>query len=295
MTHAHVERVGNMLCQVGESPVWHPQHQALYWTDIPVRRLWRYKPGSAAIDQWSLPEMAGCIAMRSDGWLAAMETGIFSLSDLTVADLAPDVQLMATVMHARSGMRFNDGRCDRQGRFWAGTMLMDMAAGAPVGRLYRYAAGELAMPLAQPMIVPNGMAFSPDGRRMYLSDSHPSRKMVWVYDYDPGTGLPSNRRVFIEALPVGRPDGAAIDQDGCYWICGNEAGRVYRYTPDGHLDRSVQVPVPRVAMCAFGGRSLDTLFVTSIRPANAAPDALDGAVFAIKPGTCGMQEPSYRD
>ena len=295
MTHARVERIGNMLCQVGESPVWHPQHQALYWTDIPARQLWRYEPASGAIGQWSLTQMAGCIAMRADGWLAAMETGIFSLSDLTVADPAPGVQPMATVKHARSGMRFNDGRCDRQGRFWAGTMLMDMAAGASVGRLYRYAAGELAMPLAQSMIVPNGMAFSPDGRRMYLSDSHPSRKMVWVYDYDPDTGLPGNRRVFIDALPVGRPDGAAIDQDGCYWICGNEAGRVYRYTPDGRLDRSVQVPVPRVAMCAFGGRSLDTLFVTSIRPADAAPDALDGAVFAIKPGTCGIRESSYRD
>src|SRR5690606_17658682 len=160
---------------------------------------------------------------------------------------------------------------------------------------YRYAAGELAMPLAEPMIVPNGMAFSPDGRRMYLSDSHPSRKTVWVYDYDADTGLPGNRRVFIEAFPGGRPDGAATDQDGCYWICGNVAGRVYRYTPDGHLDRRVQVPVPRVAMCAFGGSNLDTLFVTSIRPADAAPAALDGAVFAIQAGTCGMQEPSYRD
>ena len=295
MKYAHTERVGDMLCQVGESPVWHPRHQALYWTDIPARRLWRYTGESGAIDRWDLPQMAGCIAMRADGWLAAMETGLFSLAHLTVAEPAPDIKPMATVMHSRSGMRFNDGRCDRQGRFWAGTMLMDMAAGALVGRLYRYAAGELTMPLADPMIVPNGMAFSPDGRRMYLSDSHPSRKTVWVYDYDPETGLPGDRRVFIDALPAGRPDGAAIDQDGCYWICGNEAGRVYRYTPAGRLDRSVQVPVPRVAMCAFGGRDLDTLFVTSIRPSDAAPDALDGAVFAINVGTRGIEEPVYRD
>jgi len=295
MMYAHTERIGNMFCQVGESPVWHPRHQALYWTDIPARQLWRYTAESGAIDQWDLPQMAGCIAMRTDGWLAAMETGLFSLADLTVAEPAPDFRPMATVMHSRSGMRFNDGRCDRQGRFWAGTMLMDMAAGAPVGRLYRYAAGELTMPLADPMIVPNGMAFSPDGRQMYLSDSHPSRKTVWVYDYDPETGLPGDRRVFIDALPAGRPDGAAIDQDGCYWICGNEAGRVYRYTPAGRLDRSVQVPVPRVAMCAFGGRDLDTLFVTSIRPSDAAPDALDGAVFAFNAGTRGIEEPVYRD
>lgn len=290
---AHTERVGDMLCQVGESPVWHPQQQALYWTDIPGRRLWRYEPDSGALAQWSLPEMAGCIAMRRDGWLAAMETGLFSLSQLHAADAAARTELMTAVMHARDGMRFNDGRCDRQGRFWAGTMLMDMTAGAPVGRLYRYEANVLAMPLDDPMIVPNGLAFSPDGRRMYLSDSHPSRKTVWVYDYDCDTGLPANRRVFIEALPAGRPDGAAIDQDGCYWICGNEAGLIYRYTPDGRLDRSVQVPVGRVAMCAFGGRNLDTLFVTTIRPANAAPGALDGAVFALRPGTRGLHEPVY--
>lgn len=292
---ASAERIGNMLCQVGESPIWHAGDQGLYWTDIPAKKLWRYDTVLGTAHQWRLPEMAGCIAISQDGWLAAMETGLFCLPALTPDEAVPPVQRMTSVIHSRSGMRFNDGRCDRQGRFWAGTMLMNMAAGEDVGRMYRYAAGQLSTPLADPMIVPNGMAFSPDGRQMYLSDSHPSRKMVWVYDYDPDTGQPGNRRVFIESLPAGRPDGAAIDQDGCYWICGNEAGVIYRYTPEGRLDRSVQVPVARVAMCAFGGRELDTLFVTSIRPADAAPQALDGALFALQPGTRGIEEPAYRD
>ncbi len=139
------------------------------------------------------------------------------------------------------------------------------------------------------MLTPNGLAFSPDGRTLYLSDSHPARQCVWAFDYDPDDGMPSGRRVFIERLSGGRPDGAAIDAEGCYWICGNDAGLVHRYTPDGRLDRSVGVPVAKPSMCAFGGKDMDTLFVTSIRL--RLPLALDGAVFALRPGVRGIEEP----
>lgn len=288
-----VDRIGNMLCQVGESPVWHPAQQALYWTDITGKRLWRWTLADAASASWDLPEMAGCIAMRANGWLLAMENSVATLPALQADQAAPSPTVLATVHHRAAGMRFNDGRCDRQGRFWAGTMAQNMAAGLDAGRLYRYADGVLSAPLDDPLIVPNGMAFSPDGRTLYLSDSHPSRQTVWVYDYDIDAGLPHNRRVFIAALPAGQPDGAAIDQDGCYWICGNEAGVVYRYTPRARLDRSMAVPAAKVAMCAFGGPALDTLFVTSIRPPSAAVGSLDGAVFALHPGTRGLVEPAY--
>src|SRR5690606_10560417 len=177
----------------------------------------------------------------------------------------------------------------------SGTMALDMARGRDSGRLYRYAGGRLDAPLPLALVVPNGMAFSPDGRTMYLSDSHPDRQTVWAFDYDVDTGLPHRRRVFIDRLPAGRPDGAAVDQDGCYWICGNDAGVVYRYTADGRLDRSLPLPVAKPAMCAFGGPGLDTLFITSIRPPAAADDALDGAVLALRPGTRGLEEPAYLD
>ena len=105
------------------------------------------------------------------------------------------------------------------------------------------------------------------GGTMYLSDSNPSVQSVWAFDYDTETGTPSNRRLFIDMHPLpGRPDGAAIDADGCYWVCGNDAGLVHRFTPAGKLDRSLAVPVKKPTMCAFGGAGLDTLFVTSIRP-----------------------------
>lgn len=289
------ERLGDMLCEVGESPVWHPAEQALYWTDIPARRLWRYHPSRGQARQWALPEMAGCIAMRGDGWLAAMESGLYALPALAPGQPAPAATLLARATHAEPAMRFNDGRCDRQGRFWAGTMALDMARGRDSGRLYRYAGGRLDAPLPLALVVPNGMAFSPDGRTMYLSDSHPDRQTVWAFDYDVDAGLPHRRRVFIDRLPAGRPDGAAVDQDGCYWICGNDAGVVYRYTPDGRLDRSLPLPVAKPAMCAFGGPGLDTLFITSIRPPAAADDALDGAVLALRPGTRGLEEPAYLD
>ncbi|MGE7993240.1 glucurono-1,5-lactonase [Pseudomonas sp. NPDC089554] len=276
----------------GESPVWHPVEQALYWVDIPARQLHRWQAGTH--QTWQGDEMLACIARTQQGWVAGMQSGIFQLAPQADGTLAS--QLLSPVEHAREGMRFNDGRCDRQGRFWAGSMLLDMAQGAPVGALYRHdREGQLHLVL-EDLIVPNGLAFSPDGTRMYLSDSHPDVQTIWVFDYDTDSGTPHNRRLFVDmhALP-GRPDGAAIDQDGCYWICGNDAGLVHRFTPDGRLDRSLPVPVKKPSMCAFGGANLDTLFVTSIRPAGDLSDQpLAGGVFALDPGVKGLEEPAYR-
>ncbi|MHA6880307.1 SMP-30/gluconolactonase/LRE family protein [Ralstonia pseudosolanacearum] len=291
--HAGVERIGTMRCGVGESPVWHPREQALYWTDIPGRTLWRWNPVTGHAEAWPLPEMAGCIAMLDDGWALAMETGVFRIPQLKAGLPVPAPRQLAPVQHARPDMRFNDGRCDRQGRLWAGTMVLDTALGVPAGKLYRLdgKAGRVEA-VVDDLIVPNGLAFSPDGRTLYLSDSHASRQAVWAFDYDIDTGTPHNRRLFIDmhAHP-GRPDGAAVDADGCYWICGNDAGLVHRFTPQGRLDRSLSVPVAKPAMCAFGGPGLETLFVTSIR---VDGDSLSGATFALCPGTRGLDEPTLR-
>lgn len=278
----------------GESPVWDAREQALYWVDIPARRLHRWTPDGAT-RHWQAAEMIACVARRGDGWIAGMESGVFACAPQTDGTL--QATRLRTVEHALPAMRFNDGRCDRQGRFWAGTMALDMGAALRVGRVYRFDAASSPTVAAtlDDFIVPNGLAFSPDGRTMYLSDSHPQVQRIWAFDYDSDTGTPTNRRLFVDmtALP-GRPDGAAIDEDGCYWICGNDAGLVHRFTPEGRLDRSLPVPVKKPAMCAFGGAGLDTLFVTSIRPAgiDLSDQPLAGGVFAVRPGVRGLPEPA---
>ncbi|MEH3086825.1 MAG: SMP-30/gluconolactonase/LRE family protein [Xylophilus ampelinus] len=321
-TAARAELVLDARCGTGESPVWDAREQALYWVDIPERRLHRWDAATGAARHWTAPEMLACIARDASRgtagpgagsppdrgaaqgfghWIAGLETGVFRLSPR--ADGALDAQPLAAVSHAAPGMRFNDGRCDRQGRFWAGTMVMDMAAARPAGALHRFdgapqdgGAARLAPPALHGLLVPNGLAFSPDGRTMYLSDSHPQAQAVWAFDYDTAAGVPSRRRLFVDMRPLpGRPDGAAVDADGCYWICGNDAGLVHRFTPAGRLDRSLAVPVRKPAMCAFGGPGLDTLFVTSIRPAGAdlSDQPLAGGVFALRPGVRGLPEPAF--
>ena len=284
----------------GESPVWVASEQALYWVDIPNRQLLRWKASDASVTRWTGDQMIACIARRqgdTNRWVAGLEDGFYDVipqNDGTLSAIR-----LAGVEHGAASMRFNDGRCDRQGRFWAGTMVMDMAAGIPAGALYRLDGqatdGSLAVQLTD-FIVPNGLGFSPDGRTMYLSDSHPSVQRIWAFDYDIDSGTPSNQRLFVDMNQYpGRPDGAAVDVDGCYWICGNDAGLIHRFTPDGRLDRSLEVPVKKPAMCAFGGSRLDTLFVTSIRPGGDLTDQpLAGGVFALQPGVTGLEEATLR-
>ena len=283
---------------VGESPVWVPEESALYWVDIPAGGLQRWSADTGQVATWKTPQMLACIAPHADGgWVAGMESGFFRLHPRNDGSL--DSEPLAHVDHARADMRLNDGRCDRQGRFWAGSMVLNMGANAANGTLYRYSAGQRG-PLDSRLsgfIVPNGLGFSPDGRTMYLSDSHPQIQQIWAFDYDTETGTPSNRRVFVDMnRHEGRPDGAAVDADGCYWICANDAGLIHRFTPDGRLDRSLAVPVKKPTMCAFGGPRLDTLFVTSIRPGDDHdPQSLAGGVFALDPGVKGLPEPRFQD
>lgn len=283
---------------VGESPVWVPEENALYWVDIPAGGLQRWSADTGHVDAWKAAEMLACITRHPDGgWVAGMESGFFHLHAHNDGSL--DSEPLAFVDHPRPDMRLNDGRCDRQGRFWAGSMVLNMAANAADGRLYRYSAGQRGPLAAQldGLIVPNGLAFSPDGRTMYLSDSHPSVQQIWAFDYDIDSGTPTRRRVFVDMnLFAGRPDGAAVDAEGCYWICANDAGLIHRFTPDGRLDRSLAVPVKKPTMCAFGGSRLDTLFVTSIRPGDDHDrQSLAGGVFALDPGVKGLPEPLFND
>ncbi|ELX12693.1 SMP-30/gluconolaconase/LRE-like region-containing protein [Janthinobacterium sp. HH01] len=290
-----MERLSDIACTVGESPTWSVAESAWYWVDIPARRVWRLDGATGASRYWTTTEMVACVAAKAGGGLiAGMETGIFSL-ELGEAEAAVQTKLAAPAAGLGAGMRFNDGRCDRQGRFWSGTMFMDMSAARAIGELYRYdVARGISAPVVSELITQNGLAFSPDGRTMYLSDSHPARRMVWAFDYDIDHGVPSGRRVFADmSTYAGRPDGAAIDSEGCYWICGNDGGCVLRFTPDGKLDRRIDVPMLKPAMCAFGGKDLDTLLVTSIVSGKPEDAEWGGAVVLLRPGVKGVAETPF--
>ena len=278
--------------RVGESPLWDAEAQVLYWVDIEGRHIHRYDWASQAQQTWNTPERVGCIALSVRGNLiAAMETGVFTVELLTPPEIS--ATSLARITHPKPNMRFNDGRCDASGRFWVSTMCMDMALAAPVGAWFCLDERGLSTAHCDGLITPNGLAFSPDARTMYFSDSHPSVQKIWSFDFDLERGNAGPGREFVDMTPLpGRPDGAAVDAQAHYWICGNDAGQIHRFSPAGQLVASVNVPVAKPSMCAFGGPRLDVLFVTSIQPAGVAA-GLSGAVFALEVGIRGLPEPRF--
>jgi sugar lactone lactonase YvrE len=281
-------------CQVGESPIWHAAEQALYWVDIEGRAVHRVD-AAGQHRQWAVAERIGCIAVHAQGGLlAAMETGLFQLTQQADGTLA--AARVQAVEFPLPDMRFNDGRTDREGRFWVTSMVRNMAAASPAGALFRYAQGQFTATSVTGLRTGNGLGFSPDGRVMYLSDSHPTAQKIWAFDLD-SDGQPTGQRLFVDMQQhPGRPDGAAVDADGCYWICGNDAGLVHRFTPDGRLDRSLAIPAAKPAMCAFGGSRLDRLYVTTIAPGAPIPGyeaSLAGAVFVLNPQCTGLVDTEF--
>jgi sugar lactone lactonase YvrE len=282
-------------CEVGESPVWSVAEQALYWVDIEGRSVHRFDWARRTERSWPTAERVGCIALASGGGLiAAMESAIFRL-DPGAEKLAG--RSLHRAEFPRPGMRFNDGRTDRDGRFWVTSMVRDMSLADPSGALYCADAGGLSAPRVPGLVTGNGLAFSPDGRTLYLSDSHPRVRRIWSFALS-ADGELSARREFVDMnRHFGRPDGAAIDADGCYWTCANDAGQVHRFTPAGVLDRSLDVPAAKPSMCAFGGPQLRHLFITSIvppAPVAGFDPALAGAVFVAEPGVAGLPEAPFR-
>ena len=283
----------------GENPVWDAERALWTWIDIPARAFHRLDPSSGVHRRWTLPEMIGCLALRPDGGVVcACETGVFDV-ELPGEGGEAVVTTLATHRFPKEGMRFNDGRCDRQGRLWLSSMVMDISKGDASGRWHRFTRADgLTETGAGSYIIPNGSAFSPDGRIFYASDSHRDVRMVWAWDYDPDTGTARGRRPFIDMRAmVGRPDGAAVDADGCYWICCLDEGCIKRFTPSGMLDRRIEVPMRKPTMCAFGGPDLRTMLVTSLcrGPADLAEDPHGGRVLMFDPGAQGIPEPRLAD
>jgi sugar lactone lactonase YvrE len=271
---------------VGESPLWHPQERRLYWVDIQGKKVHRFDPASGRNETFALPDLVTCLAFRKKGALLLTMRKNFAFFD-------PDsgkFEVLATVETDKPHNRFNDGRVDPQGRFWAGT-IGDPAWDQPVGSLYRLDPDQTVTTMQTQVICSNGTDWSPDGRTMYYTESF--RYAIFAYDFDPSTGSLSNRRVFAEVdRKLGAfPDGLCVDAQGFIWSNQVGIGRVVRYDLAGKIERQVQLPVPRAVGCTFGGDNLSTLFITSARetmtPQQLRDAPLSGSLFAVDPGVNG--------
>ncbi|MFM8899527.1 MAG: SMP-30/gluconolactonase/LRE family protein [Burkholderiales bacterium] len=279
--------------RLGESPLWHPTEQVLYWCDIPAFRLHRLDPATGATRFWQLEtDVACCAPMQGGGLLLAMRDGLWRFDPHT-----GERTLLAPPPYDPSQERFNDGKCDPQGRFWVGTIYEPRDP--PLAHLYCYSQGQL-IKREGGITTSNGLAWSPHGRTLYWSDT--KAHTVYTLDFDPPTGATSQRRVFA-TFPVkqtsqaladygGRPDGAAMDAEGCYWVALFEGQRLLRLSPQGQVLREVRLPVRCPTMPCFGGADLKTLYITTAREGRPAEELAEqphaGCVLSLRVDVAGQ-------
>jgi sugar lactone lactonase YvrE len=281
-------RVGDQTDILGESPLWDGDRQELYWVDIRRPAIRRLDYATGRIETWSMPDLVGSIALAEGGRLVVALPESIAFYDPSTARL----EIIASPPARLPYHRFKDGRCDRQGRFWVGTM--HNVTRAPEGVLYRLAGRELIRALTE-IRIPNSLAWSPDGRTMYFADS--LLYTIFAYDFDPASGTMGGRMVFATTQAPGFPDGSTVDADGYLWNAEFNAGCVVCYTPDGQVDRIVALPVERPISCAFGGPDLDILYITTatqnMTPAELEGQPLAGALLAMKVGVRGIPKPRF--
>lgn len=268
---------------LGEGPVWLPEGGQLLWVDILAPAVHLSDPLSGADRAVPVAELIGAVVPRARGGFVAMMGNAFQALDLeagvtgTLCVAEPD----------KPGNRFNDAKCDRAGRLFAGTMAID--AGPGQGTLWRLDPDLRLSAIETGLHVSNGLGWSPDNRTFYFTDT--GARTVFAYDYDIATGTPTNRRPFLTFDGPAKPDGLAVDAEGFVWIALWDGWGVARHAPDGRLDRFVSLPVPRPSSVAFGGEGLRTLFITSARVrlsvAQLAEAPLSGSVFAFEAGVAG--------
>ena len=287
---------------LAECPLWSVSEQKLYWVDISDRAINRFDPLTGMNERWPMPSEPGCIALAASGGLvAALRDGFYRF---TPAD--DRLEKIADAPYDTSTMRFNDGRCDAAGRFWAGAMFEPRtASSAGVYCLERGKVRNGWGPKENHGVkVSNGMAFTADDRHVFQADT--PNHVIYQFAYDVKSGTVGERREFArrpdnrrDANYGGRPDGAAIDSAGNYWSAQFEGSRVLRYSIEGEITGIVHVPSKRVTMVAFGGADLRTLYITTARDgalaSELATDVYAGGIFACELDVPGCAEPLYLD
>jgi sugar lactone lactonase YvrE len=285
------EPMADLVAITGEAPIWSAQEQALYWIDGQQRQIMRLSMPARIAEVRRLPYRPSCLALLPErGLLIGYKKGIGTFDFATGEAVA--LPLHDVVLDIVS---FNDGACDAAGRLWIGTRHRD--ASAPVGALYCIGPGMTVRRVIDGLIVSNGIAFSPDGRTMYHTDSRPGRIDAYAFDPDNGS-LGSCRRLIDYAGKGRRPDGCTVDADGFLWVAEIDGARVARYAPDGTLEREIALPVSKPSSVAFGGTDLSTLFITTIRygltDAQRSAQPWAGKLLAVETGFRGLPEPPFR-
>jgi L-arabinonolactonase len=277
---------------VGEGILWDWRRHRLWWTDIPSRHLYRYDWNSGTTEVLDAPERVGSFGFvrESEELIVAFATGIamYDPHQKTVDWIARPDEVVP-------GIRFNDGRVDRLGRFWSGTMV-ESGSHANGGSLYSVSATREVRSHLSGVAISNGLCLSPDGRLLYFADS-PTRT-IRVFEMIEPEGKLGKSKVFAQTAQGSAPDGAAIDVDGCMWSAHWGGGCVVRYTPDGRIDRTLHVPARQPSCVCFAGPDLDILCVTSASEGLDAEtlrgDPHAGNVFFYRTGVRGLREPEYR-
>lgn len=261
---------------VGECPFWDERTQSLFWVDIRKPALYRHTAEGEALGSWPLPAPVGAFAIleSSKQALVGLATG---LAMLDLASGAVDPLFNPEPEQPRN--RINEGKVSLCGRYFVFGSMDDRPEKQATGSLYCLSADRSLRVLARDLFVANGVAWSPDGGTLYFSDSRAS--IIWAADWDAAAGTITNRRVFATPTEAqGRPDGAAMDTDGCYWSAGVSAGCLNRFAPDGRIIEMIRLPVQAPTMATFGPDAAGVMFITSHRRvAKPAPD--DGSIVVL--------------
>lgn len=284
----------DVICQeimlLGEGPLWHPLEKCLYWVDIIAATLYCLNINDGNIQKFTMPSEIGSIAWRSKGGLIAALNDRFVSIDTTTGT----TQTIALPLQGINGVMFNDGKCDRQGRFWAGTK--DIKEQSPIGSLYCLDKEGNATKKLNGFTVSNGIAWNLDNSLMYICDS-PAR-LIYQYEFDPIKGRVGQVREFAQVpKKEGYPDGLTVDSEGYLWSCHWDGWQITRYRPNGEVDSVIPMPVPRPTSCCFGGPELKTLFITSASMGLSAAQLADapqsGQLFSMEVDISGLPEPAY--
>jgi sugar lactone lactonase YvrE len=286
-----VELVIDAGATLAEGPIWDANTRLLYWVDIEGHCVHSYDPQHGTQRSFPVGQYVGAAVLRQSGdLLLAVQHGFANLDPRT-----GQIQMIAAVEPDKPDNRFNDGKCDPAGRFWAGTMALDGRSGA--GSLYCFGPDLQVRQMISGVTVSNGLAWSLDHRLMYYIDT--ATQTVVAYDYDLDSGAIANRRVAIQ-VPVGHgyPDGMTIDAEGMLWVAHWGGACVTRWDPiRGIALQSISLPVTNVSSCCFGGADFADLYITTARQWLSAEELAKqpaaGGIFRVRPGICGLPSSAY--